>query len=182
MDDFKDIGRDLWKNKPLLITLVIAVVAVAYILIRNSQNQLSAASTADSTMPAGATVPTSGGATYVEESYSNYAPTTTTTTGTTTNPITTVTTAAKNALLTIRQASTADLAKKVGGIPVRAQPGTGASVGGLSFGKSIQATGAAIVGGYNNPLSGGSGSNLWYPVVINGKTGYVSAYDVGSAS
>jgi hypothetical protein len=92
VDDFKDIGRDLWKNKPLLITILIAIVAVAYILIKNSQAQLSAATTTDSTMPAGATTPTSGGGTYVEESYSNYSPTTTTT-----NPIATVTTAVATA-------------------------------------------------------------------------------------
>ena len=178
MDDFKTIGRDLWEDKPLLIAVVVAVIGVIYILWKN-QNNVAAPTLPSTPAPAQAI------GTYVEESYYNYAPTTTSTTTTTTGtPIATpIPSGPLYPLLTIRAASTADIQRKIKGIPIRAATSaSGKTIGGVNFGQKIQAIGALITGGFNNPLSGGSGSNQWYPVSVGGKTGYISAYDVANAS
>lgn len=183
MDDLKEIGGDLWRNKPLLIVVLLAVGIAAYVLIRNSQNQLAASLPA----PSGQTSSGSGGGgTYVEESitYNITNPVQSPpviTPPVTTPPVTTPPVISK-ILLTIRQATSINKKNGQTSVPVKAQPGAGASIGSLKYGAVIQALGQAVMGEYNYPLSGGSGSNLWYPVSLNGKTGYVSAYDVGSVA
>lgn len=74
-DSLKEIGRDLWKDKPLLIAVVVGVAVVAWILIKNSQ-----ANAASSSAPAGSTLPTGAGGTYVEDTYNFMAPLTSTVT------------------------------------------------------------------------------------------------------
>ena len=91
----KELWKDLWKDKPLLITLGVGLVAVLYILYRsNSANVVAPSggtgtSTGDGSIPNITPVASGGGnGTYVEESYSYYAPAsnTSTTTSTITNP------------------------------------------------------------------------------------------------
>lgn len=179
MADFKDIGRDLWKDKPLLIVLVVGVIGIVYILWK----QNSANVTAPVAAPA-ATPPASGGNTYVEDSYYSYAPVSTATTTTTTGvPVPTPLPTPHYPVLTIRAASTVDNQRKIKGIPIRAKTdASGATIGSVNFGQTIQSIGPIVTGGFNNPLSGGSGSNQWYPVAVGSKTGYISAYDVANAS
>lgn len=81
-----ELLKDLWKDKPLLIAVVVGVGAIIYILIKEQQNSaVAAAGTTNSTAGTGTTqtYPASPAATYVEESY--YAPTTTNTTNTSTS-------------------------------------------------------------------------------------------------
>lgn len=75
-DSLKEIGRDLWKDKPLLIAVVVAVAVVAYILIKHSQAAASGASGAASA----STLPTGAGGTYVEDTYNFMQPLTSTVT------------------------------------------------------------------------------------------------------
>jgi hypothetical protein len=81
-----EILKDLWKDKPLLIAVVVGVAGIVYILYK-SQNggAVAAADTTNSAAGTGSTqtYPVSPAATYVEESY--YAPTTTTSTSTSTS-------------------------------------------------------------------------------------------------
>jgi hypothetical protein len=81
-----EVFKDLWKDKPLLIAVVVGVGTVLYLLYQSQQN--SAVAAADATNSAAGTgstqtYPASPAATYVEESY--YAPTTTTSTSTSTS-------------------------------------------------------------------------------------------------
>lgn len=81
-----EVLKDLWKDKPLLIAVVVGVGAIVYILIQNQQGSaVAAANTTNSAAGTGSTqtYPASPAATYVEESY--YAPTTTSTTNTSTS-------------------------------------------------------------------------------------------------
>jgi hypothetical protein len=75
-ENLKEIGRDLWKDKPLLIAVIVAVAVVAWMLIKNSQ-----ANAASSAAPgSGSTLPTGAGGTYVEDTYNFTAPLTSTVT------------------------------------------------------------------------------------------------------
>lgn len=71
MDEgLKEIGRDLWKDKPLLIAVLVAVGVIAFILIKHSQAQASASGAAST----GSTLPTGAGGTYVEDTYNFMQP------------------------------------------------------------------------------------------------------------
>ncbi|HWS82808.1 MAG TPA: SH3 domain-containing protein [Ktedonobacteraceae bacterium] len=70
---------------------------------------------------------------------------------------------------------------KFTGVPIRSAAGAGNDqIGTIAFGSQVQLTGKAIQGTSNLPGSA-NGTNLWYPVTYNGKTGYVSAFDVNNA-
>lgn len=70
MDELKVIGRDLWRDKPLLIAVLVGIAGLVYILIKR-QNQ---------TAPLQTTTPhPASGATYVENITYAQQPTTPTT-------------------------------------------------------------------------------------------------------
>lgn len=70
--------EDLWDNKPLLITVVVAVLAVVFML-HGAMAAKSGVSASASSGDGSSTVPGGGYAgTYIEESYENYHPTTVT--------------------------------------------------------------------------------------------------------
>lgn len=65
MDTIKELGRDLWKNKPMLIAVVIGLIAVIYIIYKNSGGAaITAPASATDTSAAG---PSSG--TLVQDAY-----------------------------------------------------------------------------------------------------------------
>ena len=74
-----DVLEDLWDNKPLLITVVVAVLAVVFML-HGAMAAKSGVSAPTSSGDGTSTVPGGGGygGTYIEESYENYHPTTVT--------------------------------------------------------------------------------------------------------
>lgn len=77
-----EVLKDIWKDKPLLIAVVVGVGAIIYILYQN-QNSSAVGSSANAAGDTGTqTYPVVPAATYVESSY--YAPTTTNTTSTST--------------------------------------------------------------------------------------------------
>lgn len=82
MDEFspKDLVGDLWKNKPLFITVLVGLAAVAYIIYR--QNTSSTASTT-----ASSTTPTTSGGTFIEDSYPVFVPVSTTTSSGASTPV-----------------------------------------------------------------------------------------------
>ncbi len=95
-----ELLQDLWKDKPLLIAVVVGVGAVIYILIKNSNaNAASALNTTAASQSAAQTYPVGPAATYVEESY--YAPRTTNTTSTssTTQSVTPVATSSTPSII-----------------------------------------------------------------------------------
>ena len=67
-----NVLKDLWKDKPLFITVVAGILGILYILYRNSQSNLIAPTTPEST--ASAAQPQTGGATYVENDYTFVVP------------------------------------------------------------------------------------------------------------
>lgn len=171
-------------------------VAIGYILFHKKTNSTSSATTSTTGDTSGLQTNAQGqGIVYVPTSDLFYNQTTTTgsynntSNSNNTSSVDTTTTNTTNPpsspprlpLLTIRNQSTADKQKNVQSIPVRETPG-GKPFAPLGFGSTIQAIGTLITGPFNYPLSGGSGSNQWYPVQIKGRTGYVSAYDVATAS
>ncbi len=62
------------------------------------------------------------------------------------------------------------------GVPLRSSPGGGGSIlSYVGFGTTgVTITGAPVTG----PLNQQGGSNLWYPVSVNGQSGYISAQDL----
>lgn len=80
-----DAIKSLWKDKPLFITVCVALVGIIYILWKNNNANVTAptSTVAPTTTAAGSVAP----GTFVESSYYNNSPTTTTTT--ITNPIAT---------------------------------------------------------------------------------------------
>jgi hypothetical protein len=79
-----NVLKDLWKDKPLFITVVVALAGVLYLVYKsNASNSVAPVSSATTTNgSATSTGSGSPGGTYVEESYYNNSPTTTTTTTT----------------------------------------------------------------------------------------------------
>lgn len=66
------------------------------------------------------------------------------------------------------------------GVPVRSTPG-GTVVGYEQYGSGgLSASGPGVTGPNNNPVSGGAGSTIWTPIQYNGKTSYISNYDLRS--
>ena len=61
------------------------------------------------------------------------------------------------------------------GVPVRSSPG-GSIIGYAPFSGQVQLTGQSVIG----PVNMQGGSNIWYPVTINGQQGYISGFDIGS--
>ena len=72
-EDLKQIWRNLWHDKPLLITVAVGLGFVIFLIIRNRAAPSSSA-------PAATTSAMPSGATYVENSYSSYVGPVTTTT------------------------------------------------------------------------------------------------------
>jgi len=63
------------------------------------------------------------------------------------------------------------------GVPVRSAPG-GSVLGWLPYGGSTTASSSTVTGPNNAPVSGGAGSTVWTPITYQGRTGYVSNYDI----
>jgi hypothetical protein len=84
-----NILKDLWKDKPLFITVVVALAGILYLVYKSNNNGGVAPTSTATTTNGSATSTGSGspGGTYVEESYYNNSPTTTTTTSTSTTPV-----------------------------------------------------------------------------------------------
>lgn len=102
-----NVLKDLWKDKPLFITLAVGVVAVIYILWKNNQaNVVAPVSATDPT----AQVSTGGGGTYVQDSYSYYAPTSNS--STITNPTPTPVTAPTPTIVPVAKKGTSTAGKK----------------------------------------------------------------------
>lgn len=72
-----ELLKDLWKDKPLLIAVVVGVGAIVYILIQNQQGSAVAAANTTNSSGTGTgtgstqTYPVAPAATYVEEDYYN---------------------------------------------------------------------------------------------------------------
>lgn len=65
-----DLVKDLWRNKPLFIAVIVGLAAVVYLIYKNASNTTSSATT---------TAPTTSGGTFIEDSYPVYVPVSTTT-------------------------------------------------------------------------------------------------------
>ncbi len=72
MADLKDLGKDIWSNKPLLYALLVVAAIGAYVLYKRAQSQ----NAVDTGVATNAAPGASG--TYVNEDFSYYAPSTTT--------------------------------------------------------------------------------------------------------
>lgn len=161
--DLKVLWKDIKRSPGLLIALIVVIIGVIYFVYKQNAGT---STTADSTSSAG---------TYRIQTFSITPPASGNEgdgTGVGNHP--------KNPLLTVRDANNYDKSQKHTGIAIHAGTDNGKSIGQVSYGQVIQATGPAVVGAYNKPGSGGNGSNLWYPITVNGKSGYISAYDIAT--
>ena len=168
----KDLLKDLWKDKPLLITLVIGVIIVIYLVYKNSQASVIAPPAAS-----GTTTPTGG------TFYNTYSTHDVTRTGGTPSPHQPPAPpppkkggGQQTATIRAKQTSGIDAGwdRTHTGVPIRSQPSgyNDTIIGLVPFGGKIKVTGPLITGGLNQQ----GGSNQWYPV----QGGYLSAWDVAS--
>lgn len=99
---------------------------------------------------------------------------------TVTNPVTI--TGSTFPMITVRQKSTsggdANWDASHTGIPLQGRTMDNSDIGVIPFGTSLQTTGGAVTGSANHPASGLPGTTTWYPVIYNGLSGYVNAYDI----
>jgi len=169
-DSAKDVLKDLWKDKPLLIAVVVAILIVLYLVYKYSQASIlapAAASTAAAT-PTGNTI------------YNSYSTTTKTVTGSPspTQPAQPAPPkrSGSRAIIRAKQTSGIDAGwdSTHAGVPIRSQPsGYNDSIVRLAaFGSSVPLIGPVLNGGLNQQ----GGSMQWYPVV----GGYLSAWDIAS--
>lgn len=63
------------------------------------------------------------------------------------------------------------------GVPYDTSPGSG-QAGIIPYGGSVQITGASVQGPAN--FNGPGSSTTWFPISINGQTGYISQFDLAS--
>jgi hypothetical protein len=175
MNEVKQFFRNFRQYPALGIALAIVVIAILYYVYKqNSGATPSANITASS-----ANIPE-------ELIYSFMGPTgpagpagPTGPTGPTATPIVA---GPAGTLIAIRQRSVsgpdASYDANATGVPIQGQKQDHTDIGVIPFGTVIQVNGPAQTGGTNHPASGAQGTNLWYPVTYNGKTGFVNAYDV----
>jgi hypothetical protein len=76
--------KDLWEDKPMLIVTVVGLGVLLYVLYKSNSSNVVAPAASDATGQASGGGPSG---TFVEESYSLYAPTTSTTTTSAATPI-----------------------------------------------------------------------------------------------
>lgn len=165
----KDVLRDLWKDKPLLLAVVVFILVALYLVYKYSQSSLIApAATASASTPTGG-------------SFSNTSITKTVTqTGpgqpTPAPPPKTPKSGWGVAVIRAKQSSGIDAGwdKTHAGVPIRTQPSgyNDSIVRLIAFGKTIPLVGPVLSGGLNQQ----GGSTQWYPV----SGGYLSAWDIAS--
>ncbi len=76
MASLKDLGRDIGKNKLLRYTLIFTGAIILFVLYERNKNASSTLTGSDAVASLQASTPTIDSGTYVQDSYSYYAPTT----------------------------------------------------------------------------------------------------------
>lgn len=174
------------KANPGLAMLGIGAALIGFFLLFSNRNQGSS-TTAPTTaatngaylntqgLPVGPDgnpieyIPTTG------DTFVNYSQTTNTNSGNTyTSPPVTPTTEVGVTRPTIG-------GRKTNSIPWFSTVG-GKTQGFVGYNTPLTITGNPVTGPNNHPKSGGAGSTLWFPVLVNGQAGYVSAWDISTVT
>ncbi len=159
----KDVLKDLWKDKPLLIAVVVAILIVLYLVYKYSQSSILAPAAAAAATPTGNTI------------YNSYS-TSTKTVSSAPAPPAPPKRSGSRAAIRAKQTSGIDANwdRTHAGVPIRSQPsGYNDSIVRLAaFGSSVPLLGPILNGGLNQQ----GGSTQWYPVA----GGYLSAWDIAS--
>ena len=192
----KDLFKLILHSPALLVSVLVGLALIIYFLVKYGPSSQQNASTTSGTTTAstGTPVPQFTGSYWNENGprlSANVTPPPATT-AVSTPPVSTAPTAGSPVpggaidLATIRSKGSiptvASYDAKNTGVPIRSAAGSGNDqIGSIGFGTQIQITGPAVQGTSNftpGQTDTGNGTDLWYPVTSNGKTGYVSAFDV----